>query len=204
VALPPTLPTEQFSGDSAVVSLLALEETTPVGVPKLEDAELRERYANGLTTRRGDLDPVERGLVGVEGEQRARLERLGNRPLQEQDGPVPGDVQLLDPDIGSLEDRAVIRCEEEKERGPLTVAKRKSNLSRGKVKVEGLGIGPQELPSDVGNAAPSALPESRPVRLGEGEGDLGGDDGMLAGDSVHEGPVPGEAREGASGGLAGE
>ncbi len=87
---------------------------------------------------------------------------------------------------------------------PLAIPEGEADLPGLWVEMKRLGIGSEEQAPDIRGSRAKTLAQASAVSLGEGEGDVGGDDGMLTGEVVDEGAVAGEARERATGRLVAE
>jgi hypothetical protein len=204
VVLPSTFLPQELPRHPSVVRLSSLKIAASLGVAALHHPDLRKRNLNGAGFGWGDRDPIEGTLVRVERQEGGRLERLGDGLLEEEHDPRLRKVALLDSNVGASEDVPVIRGNPDEERAPLPRAQGEADLPRPAVEVERRPVRPQEWPSDVRNLREDSATKSNPVRFREREGDLGGDDGVLAGKLVDERPVAGESGHGTAGGLAGE
>jgi hypothetical protein len=119
MAFSSTLLPQESSGDTAVVSLLASNAPTATHVPKLDLSKLRKADPNIVRSFRGDFDPVERGLVGIEGDEGGWGvgERRGLR-IDEHNAIQP-DVNLSDPTVRAAGRQSQVVRNRNDQRGPL-------------------------------------------------------------------------------------
>jgi hypothetical protein len=204
VVLPSTILPQELPRQPSVVRHPSLKIAASLGVEALHHPDLRKRSLNGAGFGGGDRDPIAGTFVRVERQEGSRLERLGDGLLEEEHDSRLRNMELLDSNVGASEDVPVMRGNPDEERAPLPEPKGVANLPRPAVEVERQPVRPQEWPSDVRNFREDPATKSNPVRFREREGDLGGDDGVLAGELVDERPVAGESGHGTAGGLAGE
>jgi len=192
----------QSTADASVVGLLPGEFPPPDEVGGLNSSNFGKGDAGQLRRVGSDGDPIEGGLVGIEGKKRRGLVRFGSRTLQKENHPPRGDLELLDADPFLAKATLMVGREVHEERAPLPVSERKANLTGIRVQMEGLRVGAKEETADVWDSWMETSPDPASVTSGERAGDVGGHDAMLASDVVEQCPIPGEARERTSGGLA--
>ena len=97
----------------------------------------------------------------------------------------------------------MVRSEVDEEGAPLPVSKGNPDLPGIEVQMERLRAGPQEPFPNVGNLGGETTMDPVSVTSGQGDGDLRRHDGMLAGKTVHQGPVPGKLGTSPFGGRVG-
>jgi hypothetical protein len=169
----------------------------------LDSTDLREPDLDKLTSLGSDCHSITGGLVGVERREGSGQVGFGDEAFEEQHHPIRCDLELLDPNPFRPEPFEVVGCEMHEERAPFPIAERDPNLARVEVQVEGLGVGPEEESSNIGDTGQDPLSAEAPVRFSEGKGDVGGDDGMLPGELMHKRSVAAESGEGPTRSLTG-
>jgi hypothetical protein len=122
VMLSTTFLPQEAPRDAPVVRLPPLEISTTRGMACLEESELRKRDPGRSARRWSHRDTVERGFVGVQGQEGGRAKRLGRVLLEDKDDSPLGDVELLDANLRALQDLPMVRPDFHKERTPLAIA----------------------------------------------------------------------------------
>jgi hypothetical protein len=140
---------------------------------------------------------VQRAFIRVEGEDGSRGVGLRGVDLEDQDGTVRVEAELLDP-AGGEHGAAPVR-EAEVEPCPFAVPKRKAEVSRVGVEVEGLVVGDEERGPNIGDVGARPLPEATAVAGVEGEGSFRRGAGVGAIEAEFPGEALGEFGEGALG-----
>lgn len=180
------------SADPSVVRLLPGQSPAANEVNGLDPRDLAEVDPDRLTFVRGDADPVHRSLVRVQRHQGGGGVGFGSGAFQEENRSVRGDLELFEANPGFLEAPSMVRSEVDEEGTPLPVPKRNPDLTGIEVQMERRRAGPQEPFPNVGNLGGETTMEPVSVTSGQGDGDPRGHDGMLAGKTIHQGPVPGK------------
>ncbi len=193
-ALPPSEPPT----DPTVPGLLPTETAPTDEVTVLDRGDLRERDDDGGGAVAIEGDPIERPLVGVEGEDGRRLVGRWGRPFDDQDGTAKRQPDLLEG--RASEDGAVPVGEAEVDARPLPGPEGEAKVTGLGVEMDGGVVGDEERPKDVGDATPATLADPTAVPLVEGEGGVGGGAGVGEVDLELAGEGLGEGGEGATSG----
>jgi len=94
MAFPSPLPAQQPAGDPSVVGPLPTEILATFHVTRLDGPDLRERQPDILSHPRGYSNSVERGFVGVQGDEREGNVRCRRSPSVDENGASKSDVHL--------------------------------------------------------------------------------------------------------------
>jgi len=95
-----SLPAEERASHAAVMSFLAGELPPACEVSELDRRDVEVGHDHRFGEFRFDENAVERTLVGVEREDRLRLVRVRRVPLEDEDGAILVEAELLDPTAG--------------------------------------------------------------------------------------------------------
>ena len=194
---------EETAAHPSVMGFLPSQPSATDEVDRLDPRQLTQIDLDGLSSRRSDVHAIEGAFVGVQGDQRRRNIRFRGLVLQKEGHSSRGDLELFDPDTGFLEPVSMIGSQVDVERTPFTIPKRETDLAGLHVEVEPDGCGPKERFVEVGDAGVETASNSLAMGPGQGDGDLGGHDGMRTGQMVDEGPGAGKPGTGTPRGLTG-